>query len=320
MAAAQPFITGAISKTVNMPADATLMQIGQVYTDSWKMMLKSISIYRDNSKLSQPLNSAAFTEIDEILMLGDENDLDETKGSKEVQEQIITNMYVPLRKRLPKKRKGFVREAYIGNHKVYLRTGEYEDGSLGEIFIDMYKEGAAFRGLLNSFAILASKALQYGIPLDELVDTFTFTRFDPSGIVRGHEAIKSVTSILDYIFRSLGYDYLGRKDFVQVKTVDEAEKNGKHNGNGNGQVPDDEEEPKNMDSLFNGSEKSDEEAIEEPNIPTKSARSGATQSRSGQAKLIGYTGETCEYCGSIRVKRNGSCTVCEECGGTSGCS
>ncbi|NLO18493.1 MAG: vitamin B12-dependent ribonucleotide reductase [Ignavibacteria bacterium] len=320
MAAAQPFITGAISKTVNMPADATLMQIGQVYTDSWKMMLKSISIYRDNSKLSQPLNSAAFTEIDEILMLGDENDLDETKGAKEVQEQIITNMYVPLRKRLPKKRKGFVREAYIGNHKVYLRTGEYEDGSLGEIFIDMYKEGAAFRGLLNSFAILASKALQYGIPLDELVDTFTFTRFDPSGIVRGHEAIKSVTSILDYIFRSLGYDYLGRKDFVQVKTVDEAEKNGKHNGNGNGQVPDDEEEPKNMDSLFNGSEKSDEETIEEPNIPTKSARSEATQIRSGQAKLIGYTGETCEYCGSIRVKRNGSCTVCEECGGTSGCS
>jgi len=320
MAAAQPFITGAISKTVNMPADATLEQISQVYTDSWKMMLKAIALYRDGSKLSQPLNSSAFPEIDEILMLGDDDSLDETKGPKEVQEQIQANIYNPLRKRLPKKRKGFVREAYIGNHKVYLRTGEYEDGSLGEIFIDMYKEGAAFRGLLNSFAILASKALQYGIPLDELVDTFTFTRFDPAGIVRGHEAIKSSTSILDYIFRSLGYDYLGRTDFVQVKTVDETEKNGKSNGH-NDHHTEQIENTGNAESLFSAEEKEDEDVPESSNNNSADQfKSSGTQMQSEHAKLIGYTGETCEYCGSIRVKRNGSCTVCEECGATSGCS
>ena len=253
-------------------------------------------------------------------MLGDEDSLDETKGPKEVQEQIQANIYNPLRKRLPKKRKGFVREAYIGNHKVYLRTGEYEDGSLGEIFIDMYKEGAAFRGLLNSFAILASKALQYGIPLDELVDTFTFTRFDPAGIVRGHEAIKSSTSILDYIFRSLGYDYLGRTDFVQVKTVDETEKNGKSNGH-NDHHTEQIENTGNAESLFSAEEKEDEDIPESSNNNSADQfKSSGTQMQSEHAKLIGYTGETCEYCGSIRVKRNGSCTVCEECGATSGCS
>ncbi|MGB9913653.1 MAG: vitamin B12-dependent ribonucleotide reductase, partial [Candidatus Kapaibacteriota bacterium] len=174
MAAAQPFITGAISKTVNMPAEATVEDIGKVYFDAWKLMLKAIAIYRDGSKLSQPLNTTAYEGFDEIVMLGDEETLDETKGPAEVQTQIAQNLqmqqvqqFVPHkleRRKLPKRRKGWIREASIGGHKIYLRTGEYEDGTLGEIFIDMYKEGAAFRGLLNSFAILASKALQYGVP------------------------------------------------------------------------------------------------------------------------------------------------------------
>ncbi|TAL67890.1 MAG: vitamin B12-dependent ribonucleotide reductase [Bacteroidetes bacterium] len=321
MAAAQPFITGAISKTVNMPAEATVKEIGDVYVQSWKMMLKAIAIYRDGSKLSQPLNSSNYNDLDEIIMIGDEDSFDETIGPKQVQERIVEKIVYrqPERKKLPKKRTGYIREAYVGGHKVYLRTGEYEDGSLGEIFIDMYKEGASFKGLLNTFAVLVSKALQYGIPLEELVDSFTFTRFEPAGPVQGHEAIKSATSILDYVFRSLGYDYLKRMDFVHIQAVDEVT-------------------PENNVKKLDASQKSTKKEIELNNnfidvpeddnfehvhsVTTSSKVTGGsgTQLKSSLAKQIGYTGEQCEYCGSIRVKRNGSCTVCEDCGGTSGCS
>ena len=175
MAAAQPFISGAISKTINMPNEANVGQVGEVHMESWKLMLKAIALYRDGSKLSQPLN-ASNDNYDEIVLLGDEDTLDETKGPKEVYEVIKERVYHRAeRRRLPKRRHGYVREATVGGHKVYLRTGEFEDGALGEIFIDMYKEGASFKGLMNCFAVLASKALQYGVPLEELVDTFTFT-------------------------------------------------------------------------------------------------------------------------------------------------
>lgn len=338
MAAAQPFISGAISKTVNMPAEATVDDIGKVYFDAWQMMLKAIAIYRDGSKLSQPLNTTAYEGFDEIVMLGDEETLDETLGPAEVQSQIVQNIQIQQsgqkleRRRLPKRRKGWIREAYVGGHKVYLRTGEYEDGKLGEIFIDMYKEGASFRGLLNSFAILASKALQYGVPLEELVDTFTFTRFDPSGVVEGHEAIKYSTSILDYVFRSLGYDYLRRQDFVHVHAVDEdvppsadaaeppsteeskrkqieiQDENGK-NGNNN-------RENGNNTQVGNTFE---EEYATVDNIATETdGHSSVTMSQA--AKRIGYTGETCPACGSIRMRRSGTCSVCEDCGTTTGCS
>lgn len=335
MAAAQPFISGAISKTVNMPAETTVGEIGEVYTKSWKMMLKAIAIYRDGSKLSQPLNSANLTDIDEIVMLGDENTLDETIGPKEVQQRIAEKLQSPVRQKLPKKRHGHIREAHVAGHKVYLRTGEYDDGSLGEIFIDMYKEGASFRGLLNSFAILASKALQYGIPLEELVDTFVYTRFEPAGPVSGHEAIKNSTSILDYVFRSLGYDYLGRTDFVHVKAVDEVA----HDMNGNKSKPSVNEsiEPE----LEEITKQKDTEESSSDNIKIETdlnsgqsqdvyVLAGNTEVANGNelkikvnaddAKAFGYTGEQCEHCGSMRVRRNGSCTVCEECGGTSGCS
>jgi ribonucleoside-diphosphate reductase alpha chain len=332
MAAAQPFISGAISKTVNMPAHATVGQISEVHVKSWKMMLKAIAIYRDGSKLSQPLNSSNYKGLDEVVTLGDEYTLDETKGPKEVQEIIADSQrYKLVRHKLPKKRDGHIREAVVGGHKVFLRTGEYEDGKIGELFIDMYKEGASFRGLLNSFAILASKALQYGVPLDDLVDTFTFTRFEPAGIVEGHEAIKNSTSILDYVFRSLGYDYLGRNDFVHVKAIDEVpESNG-----GNKTQP--------AESKVSVIEESVETKVEI--APTKTSPSpemsdmavgvtGSTSTHSNgngsmlkikvgsvsEAQSFGYTGEHCSNCGSMRVKRNGSCTVCEDCGSTSGCS
>ncbi|MCX7880435.1 MAG: vitamin B12-dependent ribonucleotide reductase [Ignavibacteria bacterium] len=336
MASAQPFISGAISKTVNMPSEATVEDIGKVYFEAWKMMLKSITIYRDGSKLSQPLNTTAYEGFNEIVMLGDEESLDETLGPSEVQSQIAQNLasqqqkpqqqYKLERRRLPKLRHGFIREATIGGHKVYLRTGEYEDGTLGEIFIDMYKEGAAFRGLLNSFAILASKALQYGLPLDELVDTFTFTRFDPSGPVEGHEAIKYATSVLDYVFRSLGYDYLKRTDFIHTKAVDELPP---------GMLPPPKRkgEPKNKDFEFKdestSNKKIDESKIEEGNsFPDElvsieqivsSSEAKATQLTTA-AKGLGYTGEFCPACGSIRMRRSGTCSVCEDCGTNTGCS
>ncbi len=337
MAAAQPFISGAISKTVNMPAEATVADIGKVYFDAWQMMLKAIAIYRDGSKLSQPLNTTAYEGFDEIVMLGNEETLDETIGPAEVQSQVVQNLQIQQavqkleRRRLPKRRKGWIREAYVGGHKVYLRTGEYEDGQLGEIFIDMYKEGASFRGLLNSFAILASKALQYGVPLDELVDTFTFTRFDPSGAVEGHEAIKFSTSILDYVFRSLGYDYLRRQDFVHVHAVDEVppstdtvrpsggeeakktqieirDENGRNGNNSK------ENEPNST-----ASNAFEEEFATVGGIATE-ADGYSSVTISEAARRIGYTGETCPACGSIRMRRSGTCSVCEDCGTTTGCS
>jgi ribonucleoside-diphosphate reductase alpha chain len=302
MAAVQPFITGAISKTINMPAEATIDDVKRVHRMAWKLMLKAIALYRDGSKLSQPLNTISDPEAAALAEMGDENIFDEQVGPKDVQEKIV---YRPLRQKLPAKRHGFVLEAVVGGHKVFLRTGEYENGELGEIFIDMYKEGASFRGLLNCFAVLSSKALQYGMPLEELVDTFTFTRFEPAGIVIGHEAIKNATSVLDYIFRALGYEYLGRTDFVHVKSVDESSEKPLASFNSPPELPRRElpEFEDEMELMFQEkkSTKIDSDLIL-------------------RARTQGYTGEMCGGCGSSRVKRNGSCTVCEECGVTSGCS
>jgi len=304
MSAVQPFISGAISKTVNMPGTATTVEIGEVYQSAWQHMVKAVTVYRDGSKLSQPLNISSYQDLDEVIMLGTEENLDETKGPREIQERIVERVYHRSERRhLPKRRKGYIREAHVGGHKVFLRTGEYDDGSLGEVFIDMYKEGASFKGLLNCFAVLASKALQYGMPLEELVDSFTFTRFEPAGTVQGHNAIKNSTSILDYVFRSIGYDYLGRKDFVHVKAVDEL-----------------------MDGDIDGKQKSNGAAehipVAEPAlvVHAESTHSSPRQSQAYQAKVQGYTGEQCENCGSMRVKQNGTCKVCEDCGMTTGCS
>ena len=309
MSAVQPFISGAISKTVNMPGTATTAEIGDVYRSAWQHMVKAITIYRDGSKLSQPLNISSYKDLDEIIMLGNEETLDETKGPREVQERIVERVYHRSERRmLPKRRKGYIREAYVGGHKVFLRTGEYEDGSLGEIFIDMYKEGASFKGLLNCFAVLASKALQYGMPLEELVDSFTFTRFEPAGAVQGHNAIRNSTSILDYVFRSIGYDYLGRKDFVHVKAVDEvapsAEGDEKVGANGSaGREP-----------------QFDLDMVAGQQHAATSEYASSMKTQVLQAKVQGYTGEQCENCGSMRVKQNGTCKVCEDCGTTTGCS
>ena len=224
MAAAQPFISGAISKTINMPNSATVKDCADAYMLSWKLGIKANALYRDGSKLSQPLASS----------LVDEEDWDEFMDApaaakapavaenivERVIEKVAEERQRAKRARLPHRRKGYTQKAVVGGHKVYLRTGEYEDGSLGEIFIDMHKEGAAFRSLMNSFAIAVSIGLQYGVPLEEYVDSFTFTRFEPSGMVTGNDAIKMATSILDYLFREVAISYLDRDDLSHAEKDD----------------------------------------------------------------------------------------------------
>ena len=222
LAAAQPFISGAISKTINMPNNASVEDCKNAYVLSWKLGLKANALYRDGSKLSQPLQSQLLADGD------DDEDFAETiaekTGQKRVElvaERIVERIIERERERatrekLPNRRKGYTQKANVGGHKVYLRTGEYEDGRCGELFIDMHKEGASFRSLMNNFAIAISLGLQYGVPLEEYVDAFTFTRFEPAGLVQGNDTIKNATSILDYIFRELAVSYLGRSDLAHI--------------------------------------------------------------------------------------------------------
>ena len=222
MAAAQPFISGAISKTINMPNDATVEDCKSAYLLSWKLALKANALYRDGSKLSQPLNSQ--------LIADDDDDDDAIEAllekpmaaraaavSEKVVERLVERIVVMReREKMPDRRKGYTQKAVVGGHKVYLRTGEYDDGRLGEIFIDMHKEGAALRSFINNFAIAVSLGLQYGVPLEEYVDAFTFTRFEPAGPVQGNDSIKYATSILDYVFRELAVSYMSRFDLAHV--------------------------------------------------------------------------------------------------------
>ena len=219
MAASQPFVSGAISKTINMPHEATIEDCMEAYMLSWRLGLKANAIYRDGSKLSQPLQGAILGDEAAAELTEDVAEAPAPVRARVVAERIVERI-VGERKLLPQRRKGYTQKAIVGGHKVYLHTGEYEDGCLGEIFIDMHKEGAAFRSLMNNFAIAISIGLQYGVPLEEFVDSFTFTRFEPSGLVEGNRTIKMATSILDYIFRELAVSYLGRNDLAHVKPAD----------------------------------------------------------------------------------------------------
>ncbi|MBM3516622.1 MAG: vitamin B12-dependent ribonucleotide reductase, partial [Alphaproteobacteria bacterium] len=216
MAAAQPFISGAISKTINMPNRATIQDCKDAYLTSWRLGLKANALYRDGSKLSQPL-AASVSEAEEPAEAETVPPRPQVIAERVVREQMHRRSE---RLRLPARRKGYTQKAMVGGHKVYLRTGEYDDGTLGEIFIDMHKEGAAFRSLMNNFAIAISIGLQYGVPLEEFVEAFTFTRFEPSGAVTGNDAIKMSTSLLDYVFREVAISYLGRHDLAHVEPDD----------------------------------------------------------------------------------------------------
>lgn len=304
MAATQPFLSGAISKTVNVPNETSVEEIQNIYMQGWKMGLKAVALYRDGCKLSQPLStksesksdkdsSAATTTVPGVAAVAAATP-GATTGSQMT--------FAPVRSKLPAKRRGFTQEASVAGHKVYLRTGEYEDGTLGEVFIDMHKEGAAYRSMMNCFAIAVSLGLQYGVPLKEFVDKFTFTRFEPSGIVSGHPNVKMATSIVDYIFRVLGLEYLGRTDIVQVKpTVDlSAEK-----GMAATVYPKD---PSKM--IASGSM---------PGIEPQLELSSAGNTLSGHLAEMMGDAPPCDSCGHTTV-RNGACYKCLNCGNSMGCS
>ena len=286
MAAAQPFISGAISKTVNLPNEVTVEDIEKIYVESWRLGLKAAALYRDGSKLSQPLSSTSAS--GDALM--------NKEGAAEV---------APRRVRLPKKRTGMTQEARIGGHKVYVRTGEYEDGGIGEIFIDMHKEGAAYRSMMNCFAIAVSLGLQYGVPLQEYVDVFTFTRFEPSGPV-DHPNIKFATSIVDYIFRLLAMEYLGRHDLVQVPPM---------GATTDVTLPPSTRPKKAVQAPQVEEARSSASVAQEPS--TAHSEPGSVLNEQ-LGKMMGDA-PFCSLCGHVTV-RNGACYKCLNCGNSMGCS
>jgi len=355
MAAAQPFISGAISKTINMPNDATIDEVKRAYWLSWQLMTKANALYRDGSKLSQPLNSVADSPEAALLasVSADPEAVAEAPKPAAVQaaERItekIVHRYIARRRRLPDRRAGYTQKARIGNHKMYIRTGEYEDGTLGEIFIDMHKEGAAFRSMTNCFAIAVSLGMQHGVPLEEYVDAFLFTRFEPNGIVQGNPYIKMSTSIIDYIFRELAITYLDRKDLAHVLPED-LRADALHDENDD---PDFESEevvstrtvtaaesaapkaslapPRSTHAkpgsapVVNGSPKPAVAAAPVAAAPPRQTAyappAGSKEEKIRQARAKGYEGDPCSECGQLTLVRSGACAKCDTCGTTSGCS
>ncbi|SPJ22457.1 vitamin B12-dependent ribonucleotide reductase [Palleronia abyssalis] len=345
MAAAQSFISGAISKTINMPNTATVEDCQRAYELSWSLGTKANALYRDGSKLSQPLASALIEdddEAEEILASGSSHEKAQVLAEKVI-EKIVLKEVAKGREKMPERRRGYTQKAIVGGHKVYLRTGEYRDGRLGEIFIDMHKEGAGFRAMMNNFAIAVSVGLQYGVPLEEFVDAFTFTRFEPAGMVQGNEAIKNATSILDYIFRELAVSYLDRSDLAHVKPEGQAfddlgrgEEEGKRNfrdlPDSGGSSPLDVlrqvastgylrgRAPKEL-VILQG-HKSETVTVSQSDavaVQTVDTPAPVADARS-KAKMQGYEGDPCGECGNYTLVRNGTCMKCNTCGGTSGCS
>ncbi|MBT3236715.1 MAG: vitamin B12-dependent ribonucleotide reductase [Bdellovibrionales bacterium] len=313
MAAVQPYISGAISKTINMTGDATIEDIANCYRLSWELMTKANAIYRDGSKLSQPLNAATFSE----LAMMDMEELSQSEQVTAVAQEVVQKIVykeISSRKTLPARRIGYTQKAKIAGHKIYLRTGEYSNGELGEIFIDMHKEGAAYRSLMNCFSIAISLGLQYGVPLDEFVDAFTFTRFEPNGIVAGHENIKMATSVIDYIFRDLGMKYLERYDLVHVAPKDLAAD----------AVHDQEEEEPLLammeDRQVNHADGRVSQVQEKVFSKEENSKMHAELQRRQAAKIKGYEGDACPECSALTLVRNGSCLKCDSCGSTTGCS
>ncbi|MAE68951.1 MAG: ribonucleoside-diphosphate reductase, adenosylcobalamin-dependent [Gemmatimonadetes bacterium] len=313
MGAAQPFISGAISKTINMPNEATIEEVKDAYLESWRHMLKANALYRDGSKLSQPMSSTAstFDEADAADLI----DEDEEPVSRTVEAMIAS---ATNKRRLPNRRTGFTQKAKIGGQTVFLRTGEYEDGTLGEIFLDMHKEGAAYRSLTNCFAIAVSLGLQHGVPLAEFVDKFAYVRFEPNGIVQGHDHIKMAASVVDFIFRELALSYLGRSDMVQVPPQDTHGTGAPAGGDEIHRPADTVDTPNNLSGSVPFTQRSPAFTFDRARSLAATA-SGPMPGRS-TARLAGFEGDPCSECGHFTLVRNGSCLKCETCGATTGCS
>ncbi|TKB93350.1 MAG: vitamin B12-dependent ribonucleotide reductase [Nitrospira sp.] len=327
MAAAQPFISGAISKTINMPADATLEDVKAAYLLAWKSMVKAVALYRDGSKLSQPLS--ASTDSGKAV----EATTSVMGMAEKITERVLVR-YLAKRRPLPSRRSGYTQKAIVGGHKLYLRTGDYEDGTVGEIFLDMHKEGAAFRSLMNCFAIAISLGLQHGVPLEEFVEAFVFTRFEPNGPVKLNDRIKMSTSIIDYIFRELAVTYLDRYDLAQVKEEDLRMDSMKKDD----MDPECSEEEADLDALAKSSVLTEHLPIRRNSGKGNGHGNGHGHSVARQveitretltlteiknakdAKVKGYEGDPCPECKQFTMVRNGTCLKCVTCGATSGCS
>jgi ribonucleoside-diphosphate reductase alpha chain len=361
MAAAQSFISGAISKTINMPNSATIEQCQKAYELSWSLGVKANALYRDGSKLSQPLAAALVEDDDDaadILETGTQHEKATVMAEKIVEKIIVKEVIKAHREKLPERRKGYTQKAIVGGHKVYLRTGEYNDGALGEIFIDMHKEGAGFRAMMNNFAIAISMGLQYGVPLEEFVDAFTFTKFEPSGMVQGNDSIKNATSILDYIFRELAVSYLDRTDLAHVApegtSFDDLGRGAEEGVRNFTDLPDSRasspvEVLKKIASPGFHRKRMPQELLilngridpvvsletlvpdAKTGTPTQAERIIASVAETAlapktsvdartKAKMQGYEGEACGECGNYTLVRNGTCMKCNTCGATSGCS
>ena len=303
MAACQPFISGAISKTINMPNSSSYEDVKGACMLAWKSALKAVALYRDGSKLSQPLSSfAPGTDSLADSILKAEESITSFKPTHDRKSGSERNR--KGRRSLPNRRSGYTQKAKIGGHSIFLRTGEYEDGSLGEIFLDMHKEGAAFRSLLNNFAIAISLGLQYGVPLEEYVDAFTFSRFEPNGMVRGHDYVKMATSVIDYIFRDLAISYLKRADLGQIKPEDLLTTGTRSESQAENQTEN------------QGKVKRSSSQKNPPPLTQVSMQDGKIM----EARIKGYEGESCPACGSLTLLRSGTCMKCDTCGGTTGCS
>ncbi|MCZ6558553.1 MAG: vitamin B12-dependent ribonucleotide reductase [SAR324 cluster bacterium] len=285
MAAVQPFISGAISKTVNMPEQTSVEEIEDIYVQSWRYGLKSVALYRDNSKGSQPLSTK----------LNDSGDASLAGTAVEDAVAMEQGLAWGERRVLPRRRSGFTLEATVAGHKLFLRTGEYENGELGEIFIDMYKEGAAYRSMMNSFAQAISVGLSYGVPLEKYVNMFTFTRFEPYGIT-DHPNVRTCTSIPDFIFRILGMEFLGRNDFIHVL-------------------------PDTLDTQSDGQtpEAAPPAASATERSPASEPAHKATDALDDHMADLMGDAPVCDVCGHLTV-RNGSCYRCLSCGNSMGCS
>jgi ribonucleoside-diphosphate reductase alpha chain len=314
MAATQPFLSGAISKTVNLPNEATVDEVRDIYEEGWRLGLKAVALYRDGCKASQPLSTSSKESSPEPTVAKISVPPDSMPALSYLP-SVSSPPTLPTgtRVRLPKKRHGFTQEAKVGGHKIFLRTGEYANGQLGEIFIDMHKEGAAFRSLMNCFAMSVSVGLQYGVPLETFVEQFTFTRFEPQGLVEGHPNIKFSTSIVDYLFRVLGVEYLHRYDFAQVPpTANELGMAG-DSATTVEIGPDGAPKPRGLLSYESHAEPEERDTLR------PAASEMVASSLDAQLEEMMGDAPVCDGCGHITV-RNGACYKCLNCGNSMGCS
>jgi ribonucleoside-diphosphate reductase alpha chain len=350
MAAVQPFISGAISKTINLPNEASVEDIKSCYALSWRLGLKANALYRDGCKLSQPLSNKKDEEKEEKTKGLAEKETPATAKAEQKQDADFFSKLTPEqvleaarelmqestdthfmrelsqiveRKKLPNKRRGFTQKAKIGGQTVFVRTGEYDDSTLGEIFVDMHKEGASFRSLMNCFAISVSIGLQYGVPLEEFVNKFTFTRFEPSGMVE-HPNIKNASSVVDYIFRLLAFEYLNRTDLVHV-TPSELAMRSQPTSDLTTEIADEpivEKRPAIIHPEMKETQKPVMVETELLKKPEAEKITLAENSMRGFNKLAGeMMGDAppCTVCGNITV-RSGTCYKCINCGNSMGCS